>query len=81
MKERKHFMKNCPSCLREVPPFWDTCFFCGNVFKKSKGDPEIPTMLYWDKKTKPKNILYISERTLEKAKQIKQKDVTHSDKV
>lgn len=49
MNEEKCISRSCPSCYREVPYFWDSCQFCGNVFRKSKLADDGPTMLCWGK--------------------------------
>lgn len=75
MKEDKHFMKNCPSCLREVPSFWDNCYFCGNVFRKTEGGPETPSMLYWNREPRNKKLstLFISDHATDRVGPLRDK--------
>jgi len=46
----RFFMKSCPTCLRDVPSFWDACVFCGNVFRKSEYQADEPAMLVFKRK-------------------------------
>lgn len=77
MKEKKYPMKNCPSCLREIPVFWDSCYFCGNIFRKSEHSLEGPSMLVWSKKTLnlDRNTLFISNESIEKSRKFREKVV------
>jgi hypothetical protein len=45
-------MKECPICSKEVPAVWSVCEFCGNVFSKQEGGPEVPGMLFWGEGSK-----------------------------
>jgi len=54
MNEEKCISRSCPSCYREVPYFWDSCQFCGNVFRKPELADDGPTMLCWGKSGKSK---------------------------
>ncbi len=47
MSEEKFVTKICPSCNREVPATWDSCQFCGNVFRKSEPESNDCGMLRW----------------------------------
>ncbi len=49
MNEEKFVTKSCPSCFREIPTFWDSCQFCGNVFRKTEHSSDEPAMLCWGK--------------------------------
>jgi hypothetical protein len=54
MNEEKSISRSCPSCYREVPYFWDSCQFCGNVFRKAEPADDGPAMLCWGKRGKSK---------------------------
>jgi hypothetical protein len=73
MTEKAHYMKNCPSCHREIPTIWEVCYFCGNVFKKSESKAEMPSMLFWniEKLEKSKTTLHMTPKTIQKSRGIR----------
>ena len=54
MNDDKYGTRSCPSCYREIPTFWDSCQFCGNIFRKPEPATDEPAMLFWRSTKKSK---------------------------